>query len=51
MTSKVKRRLTYLIQLTQARKSQLLSCIAVISQILLRRSIEVLLKTDKEIVE
>ena len=51
MTSKVKRELTYLIQLTQTRKSH-----AVIimhsnnSQILLRRSIEVLLKTGKEIV-
>ena len=30
MTSKVKRELTYLIQLTQTRKSQLLSCIAII---------------------
>ena len=48
MTSKVKRELTYLIQLTQTRKSQLLSCIAIILRFLL--SIEVLLKTGKGIV-
>ena len=53
MTSKVKRRLTYLIQFIQPpgreRKLQLLACISVNSQILLHRSIEVLSITRKKI--
>ena len=45
MMSKVKRRLTYLIQFIQNRKSQLLACIS-----LILRSIEVLSVTGKKIV-
>ena len=54
MTSKVKRRLTYLIQFIQPpggeRKLQLLACIAIMLRFLSHRSIEVLLKTGKKIV-
>ena len=50
--SKVKRELTYLIQLPQTRKSQLLSCIAIILRCCyVNRSIAVLSVTGKEIVE
>ena len=50
MTSKVKRRLTYLIQFIQKRKSRLVNMHISNSQILLHRSIEFLLKTGKKIV-
>ena len=50
MTSKVKRRLTYLIQFIHKRKSQLLAMHISNSQILLHRSIEVLSITGKKIV-
>ena len=46
----MKRRLTYLIQFIQKRKSQLLACISVILRFLLHRFIEFLLKTGKKIV-
>ena len=51
MTSKVKRRLTYLIQFILKRKLQLLECMHISnSQILLHRSIEFFLKMGKKIV-
>ena len=50
MTSKVKRRLTYLIQFIQKRKLQLLAMHIINSQILLHRSIEVLSVRGKKIV-
>ena len=50
MTSKVQRRLTYLIPFIQKRKLQFVSMHINNSQILLHRSIEFLLKTGKKIV-
>ena len=46
----MKRRLTYLIQFIQKTKSQLLACLSNNSQILLQKSMEVLLYTGKKIV-
>ena len=50
MTSKVKRRLTYLIQFIQKKEIAVVSMHISNSQILLHRFIEFLLKTGKKIV-
>ena len=46
----MKRRLTYLIQFIQKRKSQLLAYLAIILQVLLQKCMEVLLYMGKKIV-